>query len=132
MKSLTLAATVDNIPTVTDFVDQIIEDCPMKAIVQVNLAIDEIFGNIAHYAYPNGTGNATVSVDLDDLSIKIVFSDEGVPFDPLQQTDPDIEQSVEERSVGGLGIFMVKKIMDFVEYEYREGKNILSIVKKLT
>ena len=135
MKELTIAATVQNIETVTAFVDEQLEalDCPMKAQMQIDIAIDELFGNIAHYAYAPEVGEATVRVEVidDPLSVVITFIDGGVPYDPLAAADPDITLSAEERAVGGLGIFMVKKSMDDIFYEYRNGKNILTIRKRL-
>ena len=106
-------------------------DCPMKAQIQIDVAIDEIFGNIAHYAYSPAVGKATVRVaELNERSgCEISFIDEGVPFDPLEKDDPDVSLSLEERQVGGLGIFMVKKTMDDIGYEYKDGKNILKIKK---
>lgn len=135
MKELTIAATVENIGTVTDFVNEQLEalDCPMRAQMQIDIAIDELFGNIAHYAYHPEVGNATVRVEVmeEPLAVIITFIDGGVPYDPLKAADPDITLSAEERQLGGLGIYMVKKSMDEITYEYKDGKNILSIKKKL-
>lgn len=135
MKELTIAATVENIETVTDFVNEQLETlgCPMKAQIQIDVAIDELFGNIAHYAYNPDIGSATVQVEVQEepLAVIITFIDGGVPYDPLATADPDITLSAEERQVGGLGIYMVKKSMDEITYEYVDGKNILSIKKKL-
>ena len=135
MKELTIAATVENIETVTDFVNEQLEalDCPMKAQMQIDIAIDELFGNIAHYAYNPETGDATVRVEVieDPMSVVITFIDKGVPYDPLAQEDPDTTLSAEDRAIGGLGIFMVKKSMDDVTYEYKDGQNILKIKKNL-
>lgn len=135
MKELTIAATVENIDVVTEFVDEQLEalDCPMKAQMQINIAIDELFGNIAHYAYNPDVGEATVRVEVTEepLSVIITFIDGGVPYDPLAAADPDTTLSAEERAIGGLGIFMVKKSMDEIAYRYEGGKNILSIRKRL-
>ena len=135
MKELTLAATLENIPVVTAFIDAQLEalDCPMKAQMQIDVAIDELFGNIAHYAYPGGKGNATVRFDFDETTrtVSITFADSGIPFDPLKKADPDVTVSAEEREVGGLGIFMVKKTMDRINYQYENGCNILMIQKQL-
>lgn len=135
MKELTLAATVENINAVTDFVGEQLEkvDCPMKARMQINIAIDELFGNIAHYAYHPETGDATVRVEImqDPLRVIITFIDGGVPYDPLAAADPDTTLSAEERALGGLGIFMVKKSMDEITYRYENGRNILSVRKTL-
>ena len=135
MKELTIAATIENIDAVTDFVNEQLEayDCPMKAQMQIDIAIDEIFGNISHYAYNPETGDATVRVEVieDPLSVVITFIDNGVPYDPLKKDDPDTTLSADERQIGGLGIFMVKKSMDEVTYEYKDGHNILKIKKNL-
>ena len=135
MKELTIAATVENIETVTDFVNEQLEslDCPMKAQMQIDIAIDELFGNIAHYAYNPEIGKATVRVEVveDPLSVVITFIDKGVPYDPLAKADPDTTLSAEERDIGGLGIYMVKKSMDDIAYEYKDGQNILTIKKSL-
>ena len=135
MKELTIAATVENIETVTDFVNEQLEalDCPMKAQMQINIAIDELFSNIAHYAYNPDVGAATVRVEVveNPLSVIITFIDGGVPYDPLGAAEPDTTLPAEERTTGGLGIFMVKKIMDEITYHYEGGKNILSIRKRI-
>lgn len=135
MKELTIAATVENIDTVTDFVSEQLEalDCPLKARMQINIAIDELFGNIAHYAYHPDVGEATVRVEVvqTPLSVVITFIDGGAAYDPLTAADPDVTLSAQEREIGGLGIFMVKKTMDEIAYRYEGGKNILSIRKKI-
>ncbi len=135
MKELTIEATVENIETVTNFVNEQLEalDCPMKAQMQIDIAIDELFGNIAHYAYCPEVGKATVRVEVpqDPLSVVITFIDNGVPYDPLKKADPDTTLSAEDREIGGLGIFMVKKSMDDVRYEYKDGQNVLTIIKQI-
>jgi anti-sigma regulatory factor (Ser/Thr protein kinase) len=135
MKELTVAATVENIETVTDFVNEQLEalDCPMKAQMQIDIAIDELFGNIAHYAYNPEIGKATVRVEVieDPLAVVITFIDKGVPYDPLAKADPDTTLSAEERDIGGLGIYMVKKSMDEIIYEYKDGQNTLKIKKNI-
>lgn len=135
MKELTLPATIENIETVIDFVNGQLEEikCPLKAQMQIDIAIDELFGNIAHYAYNPETGPATVRVEVteDPIAVVITFIDRGVPYDPLKKEDPDITLSAEERAIGGLGIFMVKKTMDEISYEYKNGKNILRIKKNM-
>lgn len=135
MKELTIDATVENVVVVTAFVDEQLEqlDCPIKAQMQVDIAIDELFGNIAHYAYHPKTGPATVRVEVieEPLAVVITFIDNGVPYDPLAQADPDVTLSAEEREIGGLGIYMVKKSMDDISYEYKDGQNILKIRKNI-
>ena len=135
MKELTLPATIENIETVIDFVNGQLEEikCPLKAQMQIDIAIDELFGNIAHYAYNPETGPATVRVEVTEepIAVVITFIDRGVPYDPLKKEDPDITLSAEERAIGGLGIFMVKKTMDEVSYAYWDGQNVLTIRKYL-
>ena len=135
MKELTIAATVENIGTVTAFVEAQLEalECPLKARMQISIAIDELFGNIAHYAYSPEVGEATVQVEVTEepLSVVITFIDGGVPYDPLAAADPDTSLPAEERAPGGLGIFMVQKSMDEIIYRYEGGKNILSVRKKI-
>ena len=103
----------------------------MKQQMQIDIAAEEIFVNIAHYAYTPGTGEATICVELyqDPSAIEITFIDQGVPYDPLAKPDPDVTLSAKERKIGGLGIFMVKKSMDEVRYEYLDGCNVLTIKK---
>ena len=133
MKELTIAATVENIEVVTDFVNQQLEllGCPMKAQMQIDIAIDELFSNIAHYSYNPEVGQATVRVEVveNPLAVTITFIDNGIPYDPLAKEDPDLTLSAEERQIGGLGIYLVKKSMDEITYEYKDGQNILSIKK---
>jgi len=129
------AATTDDITAVTAFVEEQLEkmDCPMKTVFQINVAIDEIFSNIVRYGYPGGAGPVTVQVAerIDPHRVRIRFSDEGVPYNPLNNSDPDVTLSAEERGIGGLGIYMVRKTMDNVKYVYEDGKNILTITKKI-
>ena len=129
MKEMNIEATIDNIPTVTAWVDEQLEalDCPMKAQMQIDIAIDELFSNIARYAYNPETGPATVRVEVAEnpMAVVITFIDKGIPYDPLKQEDPNTHLPAEEREIGGLGIFMVKKTMDDITYEYKDGQNIL-------
>lgn len=133
MKEITLDATVDNIEKVTEFVNEQLEECgcPMKIQMQIDIAIDELFGNIAHYAYHPEVGPATVRVEVlkEQPAVVITFLDNGVPYDPLKKEDPDVTLSAQERTTGGLGIFLVKKSMDDILYEYKDGQNILKIRK---
>ncbi|MGM9579998.1 MAG: ATP-binding protein [Anaerovibrio sp.] len=133
MKEITLEATVENIGVATDFVEEFLDEiaCPLKAKMQLNIAIDELFGNIAHYAYQGGEGKATVQVEVleNPRAVCITFIDSGVPYNPLEKADPDITLSAEDRSIGGLGIFMVKKNTDDMQYSYCEGRNRLKIIK---
>ena len=135
MKELTVEATLESIPVITEFVDAQLKqlDCPKKAQAQIDIAIDELFSNIVHYAYHPGVGPATVRVEVleEPLAVAITFIDQGVPYDPLSQADPDVTLSAEDREIGGLGIYIVKKNMSEITYEYKDGKNILRIRKDL-
>lgn len=135
MKELTVDATIENVAAVTAFVDEQLEqlDCPVKTQIQVDIAIDELFGNIANYAYNLEIGVATVRIEVteDPLAVVITFIDNGVPYDPLAKADPDVTLSAEKRQIGGLGIYIVKKSMDNISYEYKDGMNILTIKKNI-
>ena len=135
MKELRIDATVENITPVTAFVDEVLEeeDCSIKAQMQIDVAVDELFSNIARYAYSPNTGIAVLRVEVHENphAVTITFMDQGVPYDPLAKADPDVTLSAEERQIGGLGIFLVKKTMDAVEYAYVDGWNILKIYKKI-
>lgn len=132
MKELTLPAAAENIEKAVAFVNDQLESagCPPKTMIQIDVAIDELFGNIAHYAYGKDTGDATVRVEVtEEPAVIITFIDNGIPYNPLKKPDPDVTKDLEEREIGGLGIFMVKKSMDDITYEYKEGQNILRIKK---
>lgn len=133
MKELVLDATTENLDTVIAFVTEQLEavDCPMKVQMQLEIAVEELFVNIAHYAYAPDTGSATIRTEITSDTAEITFIDSGVQYDPLAKPDPDVTLSAAERQIGGLGIFMVKKSMDDMRYEYTDGNNILTIVKKL-
>ena len=135
MKELKLKARVENIPQVTEFIDAQLEalDCPMKAQMQIDVAIDELFGNIAQYGYGGAEGEATVLFDFDaaERMASVTFVDGGAPFNPLAQDDPDVTLSAEERVAGGLGIYLVKKTMDGVEYRRENDENRLTIHKRI-
>lgn len=134
MKTITVAAQVDQIEQVLDFINEILEaaDCPMKTVMQIDIAVEEIFVNIAHYAYPNAEGSARVGCRIDETGCVLIrFWDSGIPYDPLAKEDPDVTLSAEERKIGGLGIYMVKKSMDSVEYAYIDGQNVLTLKKAL-
>ena len=108
MKELTIEATPENVDKVIEFVDEMLEKygCGMKEQMAIDVAVDELFANIAHYAYNPETGYATVKVEVveDPLSVEITFVDNGKPYDPLAKADPDTTQSIEDREIGGMGI----------------------------
>lgn len=128
-------AVVENLTAVQTYVEEQLEvaSCSMKVMMQVGVAVEEIFVNIAHYAYGPEGGQVTVdaSVSGDPAVITIVFKDEGTPYDPLAKEDPDVTLAAQDRKIGGLGIYMTKKMMDDVAYEYRDGQNILTLKKNL-
>ncbi|MBQ7714177.1 MAG: ATP-binding protein [Oscillospiraceae bacterium] len=135
MKSLTIPAKPERLDEITAFVDEELEayDCPMNVQLQIELAIEEIFVNISSYAYHPVDGEAEVRCEVlqDPLRVVIQFLDGGKPYDPLAREDADISQEALEEREGGLGILLVKKTMDDVQYAYENGKNILTILKKL-
>ena len=135
MKEITVDATIENMNTVTAFVDDFLDQiaCPMKSKIQINIVIDEIFGNICHYAYKDSVGAVTVRVESGTTpkAVFLTFTDNGVPYNPLETEDPDITLSSEERKIGGLGIYLVKKNMDEMKYEYVNQQNRLWMEKKL-
>jgi anti-sigma regulatory factor (Ser/Thr protein kinase) len=134
MEELKLEATKANLDKVLSFIDGHLENnaCSMKSQMQIDLAAEEIFVNIAQYSYAPATGSATIRLSVADGSAEITFIDSGIPYDPLAKEDPDITLSSEERQIGGLGIFLIKQYMDDVRYEYSDGQNKLTIVKKLS
>ena len=135
MKELIVEAKRENLPEVQAFIEEQLDevDCPMTTLIAIDVAVEELFVNIASYAYEHGEGVAVVQVTVHEepLSVEITFIDNGIQYDPLAKPDPDTTLSAKERKKGGLGIFMVKKTMDNVSYEYKDGKNILTIKKNL-
>ena len=132
MKEIILEAKVEKLDDLLFFIDKELEEagCGMKAQMKINLAVEEVFVNIAHYAYGSGDGEAQIRIETDgDTSrAEITFMDVGTPYNPLEKEDPDVTLPAEERPIGGLGIFLVKKSMDEVTYRYEDGKNILGMV----
>ena len=136
MKECIIKASKENCSQVIKFVLSLLEEnqCDSPEITMlIELAIEEIFVNIASYAYPSGDGDVTITADASGVpkTLTVVFQDSGTPFDPLAKEDPDITLPIEQRRIGGLGIFLVKNNMDDVTYRYADGKNILTIKKKL-
>ena len=134
MAEITIAATLDNLDTVLAFVDQQMENagCAMKLMAQVDMAVEEIFVNIARYAYHPEVGEACVRCEAGGEPFQVIvgFADQGRPYNPLEREDPDVTLDAEQRQIGGLGIFMAKKLMDDIQYEFRDGQNILTLRKK--
>lgn len=129
-------AALDQLERVQEFIGEELAaySCSPKVCIQLDVVVEEIFVNIAHYAYPpdqNGTAIVRCGVGGEPLQVTIQFVDSGKPFNPLAKEDPDITLSAEQRQIGGLGILMVKKSVDTVEYTYEDGKNILTIKKSI-
>ena len=135
MTNKTFPAKTESLNDVLGFVEETLEGfaCPMKLQTAICVAIEEVFVNVAHYAYPESVGDMTLHIGFDEESRAITFrmTDKGVPFDPLKKPDPDITLSAEEREIGGLGIFIAKKTMESVNYAYESGENILTMTKKV-
>ena len=143
-KTFQCEANIENLNTATAFLEETLEEigCGMKESMQLSVALEEIFVNIAHYAYAKtdssgkiipdtGSGQMSLTLVAEDGKVYMTFEDEGIPYNPLEKKDPDVTLSVEEREIGGLGIYMVKKSMDEITYENKDGKNILTLMKKL-
>lgn len=135
MKEITVDAIIENSAEVTGIVDDFLagSDCPVKTKMQIDIAIDEIFSNISRYAYRDGVGTVTIRVSMQDhpKAACITFIDGGIPYNPLEVKDPDVTLPAEEREAGGLGIYIVKKHMDEMLYEYCDGQNRLQLKKYL-
>ena len=126
---LRVKANDESMQTVNDFIHSILPSaCDEMILNQIDLAIEEIFVNIAHYS---GADEAIINCSFENDKLEITFSDSGVPFNPLAKPDPDLTLNAEEREIGGLGIFLTKKFMDTVSYEYKDGMNCLRIIKTI-
>lgn len=133
MKELEVDAAIENLEQVLDFVSEELakSGCAMKTQTQLEIAVEEIFVNIASYAYPDAPGKALIRMIMHEnpAAAEIIFIDNGTPYNPLEKEDPDVTLSAEERKIGGLGVYMVKKSMDEVSYEHKDGQNIFRIKK---
>ena len=134
MKELTLEAAIENIAQVTEFINARLETvgCETRTQRLIDVAIDELFSNIARYAYAPQTGMATIRIDVNQelRTVEISFLDAGIPYNPLTHEDPVSGLTCKERKEGGFGIYIVKKSMDDIRYEYADGYNVTTIVKK--
>lgn len=131
---LTLHNDVQEVPQLAAFIDEVSEACgiDMATSMSLNLAMEEAVVNVMNYAYPAGTlGNVDIDAEFADGRLTFVLCDSGKPFDPTQASEPDLTLQAEDRPIGGLGIFLVRQIMDQVEYQYRDGKNILTLSKNI-
>lgn len=135
MAEITIQARLDQLDKVLSFLEEQLEQygCTMKQQMQIAVAVEEIYVNIAHYAYPEKEGFVAIWIGVEEepLQAVITFCDEGIPYNPLLRENPDITLSLEERGIGGLGIYLVRKTMDDVIYTFHEGKNMLTLKKKI-
>lgn len=131
---MTLLAKTEYLDQVLQFVDGLLEEngCTMRAQLELDIAVEELFVNIASYAYRPKEGPVTIQVSFEGNIVSIVFIDGGKPYNPWEKEDPDISLSAEEREIGGLGIYLVKNTMNQVDYRYENEKNILTIQKDIT
>lgn len=133
MNELKIKAKDENLSQVLELIDGMLEqnDCSMKVQMQIDIAVEEIFVNVSHYAYAPDEGDVLIKYGIENGEVEITVIDSGAPYNPLEKPDPDITLSVDERQIGGLGIFMVKKIMDSVSYQYVDNRNNFTIRKKM-
>ncbi|HAB93870.1 MAG TPA: ATP-binding protein [Lachnospiraceae bacterium] len=134
--SFTLKALPENFAVAQEKVRDFLSPygCKMRTLLELDMIVEEIFINIASYAYGENTGSASIdlSVDQDENTFLMTFRDSGIPYDPLRKESPDLTSGAMERAVGGLGIFLVQKYADGMSYEYKDGQNCLTIRKKLS
>lgn len=116
-----------------DFLEQQASNCGFDAalLMQIKLAMDEAVTNVIQYAYPGSEGDICIDMGCDNGQLKIVITDNGIQFNPLEKQEPDITLSLDERPIGGLGVFLVKQLMTDVRYDRSEGKNILTMTKEI-
>ena len=130
-----IEAAKEKLPELQELIESRLEaiECPLRTLMQISVVVEEVFANIASYAYESGRGRADVRMEISDepAVVTLRFADRGIPYDPLKRRDPDLSLPAEEREIGGLGVYMTKKLMDEVRYEYRDGQNILTLKKKL-
>ncbi|MDR2600450.1 MAG: ATP-binding protein [Oscillospiraceae bacterium] len=128
---MTVSAHIDKLNDVLDFIDEKMDEIgiDMKGQYSVRVSVEELFVNVANYAYPNGEGDITVTTSTKPGEFIIEIKDNGIPYNPLEKDDPDTTLTAEKREIGGLGIYMVKNMMDSVNYTYQNGQNIMTIMK---
>lgn len=138
MKEIKVNADVKNLDSVLQFMNEVIEpyNCSVEIQFQLELALEEAYVNIAHHAYPNDVGSTIIRCDVvekDDKSNLLVIDilDQGIPYNPIEHNDPNINSSAEERDIGGLGIYMIKNSMDALSYSYENEHNVFTIEKYL-
>ena len=134
MNKIRISANSDNLYKVLEFIDEELEkaQCSLKVKRQMDIAVEEIFVNIAYYAYCPGVGDVTIEAEVNNNELTVIFTDSGKKFNPLEKEDPDVSLSCEERKVGGLGVYIVKDSMDEMTYEYKHNHNVLKLKKTLS
>ena len=134
MARLELEASCDELERVMTFTEEQLEamDCPLRVSMQLQVAVEELFVNVASYAYPEGKGRCEIVLTPveEPRGVTIAFTDSGIPYDPTARQDPDTHLAAEDRPVGGLGIYMVRKSMDTFTYRREDGRNIVTIGKR--
>ena len=134
-KELTVEARDEQLAVVQDFVQELLDSAgvSLKAQMQISIAVEEIFVNISHYAYTPNIGSATIRIRITENppELMMIFRDRGIPYDPTKAESPDLSLPAAEREVGGLGIYMTKQLVDKVSYEYHDGQNILTLLRRL-
>ena len=132
--SITLPNDVESVPRLASFIEEVAErqGADMSVIMSINLALEEAVVNVMNYAYPEGTrGEIDITASFSDNTLIFTISDAGAPFDPTKVSDPDTSLSAEDRPIGGLGIHLVRQIMDEVAYRYENNRNMLTLKKKI-
>lgn len=137
VKQIETKASLENFETILAEVEGLLTEtgCPMDMLYDLNISFEEIFVNIASYAYSQGDGDGMIRILMEiqenPYKVLIKFRDTGIPYNPLEKEDPNIDLPGEERPIGGLGIFFVKNMMDEVIYEYQNGENVLTIAREV-
>lgn len=135
MREITVDAVLDQLDGVLAFLNRFLDEisCPFRIRLQLEVAVEELFVNIVSYAYQPGSGQATIRLGMESEppAVTVTLTDSGIPYDPMAKPDPDVTLPAEKRQIGGLGIYMVKKTMDAMKYEYRNGQNTVVIKKNL-
>jgi anti-sigma regulatory factor (Ser/Thr protein kinase) len=129
-REITLSATIDNLDRLLEWIETVLGDsCPAGTVQCFAVVTEELFVNIANYAYAGKTGDVTVRAGRAGEAVAVQFEDGGAPFNPLNRPDPKITGDIEDRTIGGLGIYLVKKMMDHVTYRWYRGKNLFTVFK---
>ena len=133
--TIALDAVPENFAAVQDWIRDRLASvpCSMRTLLELDMIVEEVFINIANYAYGSQIGKAWVDLSMDDSNkcLTMTFRDKGIPYDPLKKETPDLTSPADKRAIGGLGIFLVHEYSDSLSYEYKNGENQLTIRKEL-